>query len=313
VTSNTTKRIYIAGCGGMLGDAFYKEFGNQYYLKCTDIDVNEDWLSYLDFRDFDGYRKDVLDFSPDYLFHLGAYTDLEYCEQNPKDTYATNTKSVEHAVIIASELNISLLYISTAGIFDGDKNVYDESDTPNPIGHYARSKYLAEKYVQENFRKYLICRAGWMMGGGSRKDKKFIQKLIKQIQRGAKELNIVHDKLGTPTYTHDFAINVKLLIDKEKTGLYNMVCQGATSRLEVAQELIDQLGMNSDIQINEVSSDYFKKEYFAPRPSSERLINLRLEQEGLNLMRNWKVSLKDYLRDFYPEYFNNLSAKNPKL
>jgi dTDP-4-dehydrorhamnose reductase len=44
------KRIYIAGCGGMLGDAFYKQFNNNYELKCTDIDVNENWLSYLDFR-----------------------------------------------------------------------------------------------------------------------------------------------------------------------------------------------------------------------------------------------------------------------
>jgi len=73
------KRIYIAGCGGMLGDAFYEQFRNDYELKCTDIDVNSGWLTYLDFRDLEAYRKDVRDFKPDYLFHLGAYTDLEYC------------------------------------------------------------------------------------------------------------------------------------------------------------------------------------------------------------------------------------------
>ena len=144
----------------MLGDAFYKEFSNEYKLKCTDIDVNEEWLSYLDFRDFEAYRKSVHEFSPDYLFHLGAYTDLEYCELNPEDTYKTNTGSVEYAVAIANELSIPLLYISTAGIFDGKKDVYDESDAPNPMGHYARSKYLAEEYVQENSKNHLICRAG---------------------------------------------------------------------------------------------------------------------------------------------------------
>ena len=296
------KKIYISGAGGMLGDAFHEEFSNQYSLKCTDIDVNEDWLSYLDFRDFDAYRKDVLNFSPDYLFHLGAYTDLEYCEQNPKDTYTTNTKSVEHAVAIANELEIPLLYISTAGIFNGKKELYDDWDKPDPIGHYAKSKFLAEKYVQTHTNKYLICRAGWMMGGGPKKDKKFIQKLMNQIENGAKELHIVHDKLGTPTYTHDFARNVKLLVENGKRGLYNMVCQGITSRLEVAQELVKQLRMNGDIKINEVSSDYFKKEYFAPRPASERLINARLEKEGLDVMRDWKVSLKEYLSDSYPEY-----------
>ena len=303
--SNTAREeIYIAGCGGMLGDAFYKEFRNDYQLKCTDINVNEEWLSFLDFRDFEAYRKDVHEFSPDYLFHLGAYTDLEYCEQNPEETYETNTKSVEHAVAIANELDISLLYISTAGIFDGKKDVYDESDAPNPMGHYARSKYLAEEYVQENSKNHLICRAGWMMGGGPKKDKKFIKKLMNQIENGAKELHIVHDKLGTPTYTHDFARNVKLLVENGKRGLYNMVCQGITSRLEVARELISQLEMNGNIRINEVSSDHFEKEYFAPRPASERLINARLEKEGLDVMRDWKTSLSEYLGESYSQYNN---------
>ncbi|GAF70500.1 unnamed protein product, partial [marine sediment metagenome] len=58
------KKIYIAGCGGMLGEAFYCQFKNDYYLKCTDIDVNEKWLSYCDIRDFKTYRKDVVNFKP---------------------------------------------------------------------------------------------------------------------------------------------------------------------------------------------------------------------------------------------------------
>jgi len=305
VNAKTNKKIYMAGCGGMLGDAFYKEFSDQYELKCTDIDINEDWLSYLDFRDFQAYKVEVRDFSPDYLFHLGAYTDLEYCELNPNDTYTTNTKSVEHAVAIANELDIPILYISTAGIFHGEKDVYDDWDTPHPIGHYAKSKYLGEKYVQKHAKKYLICRAGWMMGGGPRKDKKFIQKLMSQIENGVAELHIVNDKLGTPTYTRDFSRNVKLLIEKGKTGLYNMVCQGVTSRLEVAQELVKQLGKNGDIKINEVSSDYFKKEYFAPRPASERLINSRLGEEDLDIMRDWKTSLSEYIDESYSDYINN--------
>ena len=299
MNNKVPEKIYMAGCGGMLGDAFYKVFFDEYQLRCTDVDVNEKWLSFLDFRDFHAYRKDVLDFSTDYLFHLGAYTDLEYCELNPEDTYETNTKAVEHAVEIANELNISLLYISTAGIFDGKKDAYDESDQPNPMGHYAKSKYLAESYVQANSKKHLICRAGWMMGGGPRKDKKFIQKLMKQIKGGANELHVVHDKLGTPTYTHDFAHNVKLLIEKGKTRLYNMVCQGVTSRLEVARELVSQLGMDEEIKINEVASDYFEKEYFAPRPFSERLLNARLEQEGMDFMRDWRLALKEYIETCY--------------
>ena len=296
------KKIYIAGCGGMLGEAFYRQFNDGYELKCTDIDANEDWLSCLDFRDFEAYREDVFSFQPDFLFHLGAYTDLEYCELHPDETYITNTLSVENAVYIANQLNIPILYISTAGIFDGSKDAYDDWDIPSPLGCYARSKYAGELFVKENTEKHLICRAGWMMGSGPNKDKKFIQKIIKQIKEGKKELYVVNDKLGTPTYTHDFAKNVKLLIEKEYWGLYNMVCDGETSRLEVAQELLKIIKKDNMVKLTEVDSQFFMKEYFAPRPPSERLINKKLNLRNLNLMRNWKKALKDYIDNYYEEY-----------
>jgi len=296
------KKIYIAGCGGMLGEAFYAQFKDDYIIKCTDKDVNEDWLSFLDFRDLDAYRKDVLEFAPDYLFHLGAYTDLEFCEENADDTYKTNTISVENAVYIANSLDIPLLYISTAGIFDGAQDLYDDWDLPNPLGVYARSKYMGERYVCENAKRFVICRAGWMMGAGPKKDKKFIQKLMKQLKDGKKELFIVNDKDGTPTYTHDFAKTVKVLIEKEYWGLYNCVCGGQTSRLEVAQELIKLVGLESEVKINIVTSEYFKDVYFAARPASERLITKKLQLREVNTMRDWKISLKEYIESYYKDY-----------
>jgi len=297
------KKIYIAGCGGMLGEAFHSVFSKEFELKCTDIDVNDDWLSLLDFRDYDAYRKDVLAFKPDYLFHLGAFTDLEYCELNVDETYVTNTLSVENAVHISNELDIPLLYISTAGIFDGQQEVYDDWDLPSPLCHYARSKYMGELFVKENKREHIVCRAGWMMGAGPTKDKKFVQKLMKQIKDGSTELFIVNDKLGTPTYTHDFANNAKSILASEYWGIYNLVCQGVTSRLDVAKEMLSILNLDSKIKITEVDSDHFKNEYFATRPASERLVNKKLGLRGLDQMRDWKVCLQEYLSNYYKGYF----------
>lgn len=296
------KKIFMAGVGGMLGEAFYTVFKNEYDIKCTDIDLNEPWLEYLDFRDVEQYKKQVKNFGPDFLFHIGAHTSLEYCEKNQDDAYLTNAISVENAVFIANELDIPLLYISTAGIFDGAKDVYDDWDQPNPLGHYARSKYAGELFVKENCRRYLVCRAGWMMGGGPKKDKKFIQKIMAQIKQGKEELFVVDDKLGTPTYTHDFANNVKLLLEKEYWGLYNMVCSGITGRLEVAQELVQLLGLQNEIKVTPVSSEYFKETYFAARPASERLIDKKLDLRQVNVMRDWKVCLKEYLDNYYKGY-----------
>ena len=296
------KKIYIAGSGGMLGEAFYNTFKEDFILKCSDIDVNENWLSYLDFNDYNNYYNEVSDFEADYLIHLGAITDLEYCESHIEETYLTNTSAVENAVKISNKLNIPIVYISTAGIFDGKKEFYNDLDLPNPICHYAKSKYQAERYVQKNKTKHLIFRAGWMMGGGPKKDKKFIQKILKQIKEGVKKLYIVNDKLGTPTYTHDFASNVKELIESNHRGLYNMVCEGLTGRLDVAREILKVLSLGDQITINEVGSDYFADSYFAERPDNERLINKNLNDIMMNKMSNWKDALKIYLDSYYSDY-----------
>ncbi|MCJ8209799.1 NAD(P)-dependent oxidoreductase [Mucilaginibacter sp. RS28] len=299
------KRIYIAGAGGMLGEALHRIFKDDYELRCTDKDVNAGWLEFLDFRNFESYREDLYNFKPDYLFHIGALTDLEECEQEPDNAYLTNTTSVENAVLLANQLNIPMLYISTAGIFDGKKDFYDDWDEPNPLGHYARSKYMGERYVRENAKRYIICRAGWMMGGGPEKDKKFINKIIKQLVSGKRDLYVVNDKDGTPTYTVDFAKNVKLLMENEYWGLYNLVCRGETSRSEVAEEIVNILGLHSEVTIHEVTSDYFKDTYFAPRPPSERLINKKLELRNLNIMRDWKVALREYIAEYFTEYLED--------
>ena len=291
------KKLYFAGSAGMLGEAFYRFSSINFTIKCTDLNFKDDWIDYLDFRNFDNYLDDVSKFEPDVLFHLGAHTDLEYCERNIDDTYITNTLSVENAVRISNELSIPLVFISTAGIFDGKKIFYDDWDHPNPLGHYAKSKYAAEKFIQYNCNKYLICRAGWMMGGGPEKDKKFVNKIYKQIIKGNKELFVVKDKLGTPTYTHDFVKNLFKILESGHLGLYNLVCEGNTSRLEVAKEILITLNLESKISIKAVNSDYFSTKFFAPRPRSENLINYKLNLRSLNIMRDWRVCLREYLNN----------------
>jgi dTDP-4-dehydrorhamnose reductase len=298
------ERVYIAGCGGMLGQAFHEEFSRHFDVRCTDIDVNEEWLDYLDFRDLAAYRADVRASGVGCLVHLGALTDLEYCEAHPDEAYLTNAIAVENAVLIANELDVPVVYIGTAGVFDGKKDLYDDWDAPNPLGAYARAKWAGEEYVLRNARRYLICRAGWMMGGGPNKDKKFVQKLMAQLRHGNTRLRIVNDKLGTPTYTHDFALNVRLLLDKEWWGLYNMVCQGETSRLDVARELVRQLRLEDEVTVEPVDSAYFAETYFAPRPDCERLANRKLALRGLDVMRPWQVGLQDYLARDYSGYLS---------
>lgn len=298
------KKIYIAGAGGMLGDGMYQVFKDDYEVKCTDKNITDNWIEYLDFRDFEAYKNDVFEFNPDILFHIGAYTDLEWCEMNKNEAMLVNCICVEKAVEIANSLDIPIVYISTAGIFDGDKDEYDELDIPNPLDMYAKGKYGGERYVIEHAKKYYVLRAGWMMGGGPGKDKKFVQKIMEQIKGGVKELYVVNDKDGTPTYTIDFSKTLKAVIESGNYGLYNCVCDGMTSRLEVAQEIVKIVGKQDEIKVIPVSSEFFKQTYFANRPKCERLIDRRLSIFGLNRMRSWKESLKEYIDTYYKDYIN---------
>lgn len=291
-------RILITGCGGMLGEAVYTVFSQVCSVIATDIDVNAQWLSYLDVRDFHALEKMIGDFKPTIVFHLAALTDLEYCEAHPFEAYETNAMGTENVVLLCKRKNILVIYISTAGIFDGNQDVYNDYDLPNPINCYGKAKYAGEMSVKGCLDRYFVFRPGWMIGGGPEKDKKFVKKILDQINAGKKEIFVVRDKLGTPTYTYDFAKNMLKVINSGFYGLYNMVCNGDGSRYDVAEEILKVLNLENRIKLINVSSDYFKKEYFVPRPPSEKLINLKLTLKGLNEMREWRICLQEYLSNY---------------
>ncbi len=293
-------RIYVAGCGGMLGQAVHSLFSSVAEVKATDIVLNEPWLSHGDVRDFDSIARSVREFRPDAIINLAALTDLEYCERHIEDAWLTNALGAENCGLLANELDVPYVYISTAGIFDGEKEEYSDFDQPNPLCYYAKSKYSGEQWVVRSVRKHFVARAGWMMGGGPAKDKKFVNKIYKQLAAGKRVLHVVDDKLGTPTYTHDFARGLSRLLESDLYGLYNQVCEGSGTRYDVAVELVRLLGLDGHVKIEKVDSSFFATDYFAPRPASEKLLSMKLRARGLYVMRDWRVSLAEYVREFPP-------------
>ena len=291
------RKIFIAGANGMLGTTLQNIIDTKQFL-LTDKEIS-DTVKFCDIRDLDNTTKVISEFQPDIILNFAALVDLEYCEQEKDDCYLTNTIAAMHLFNLSKDLNIPYVFISTAGIFGNDKEFYTEEDQPTPLSTYGKSKYYTEQLLlNQNYPKYWIFRAGWMMGGGPTKDKKFVNKIIKQINLGVKELFVVDDKLGVPTYTKDFASSILKHIEEELPyGLYNMVSQGEASRYETAVAINEHL--NLGLTINKVDSDYYKEEYFAPRPYSEKLINKSLNNLGRNYMRNWKVCLHEYLNESF--------------
>jgi len=292
-------RVLITGSAGMLGSAVYPAFvAAGHDVVATDLEPREMAglpMGRLDVRVHAEVADAVERSRPDLVLHLAAETDLEVCEADPDHAYLTNTIGTQNAAIACQAGGIPLVYISTAGVFDGEKEdgPYDELDQPRPINVYGRSKYEGELVVMRLVPRHFVIRAGWMVGGIDR-DHKFVAKVIDQIRAGATTIRAVTDKLGTPTYTQDFARNLLELINTPFYGRYHMASLGEGSRYDVARAIVEFFG-RADISVVPVTSEAFAEEYPAPRPRSEMMRNYMLELRGLNRMRPWREALQDYL------------------
>jgi dTDP-4-dehydrorhamnose reductase len=280
----------------MLGEAVYGIFSPKCTVLATDIDLNEPWLSRLDVRDRAAVAQVCAEFKPEYIVHLAAMTDMEQCEREFENAYRTNTEAVQFIAEEARLRGIPLAYISTAGIFDGVKDIYYEDDMPNPLSIYGRTKYLGE-LLARTVPKHVVVRAGWMMGGGPKKDKKFIGKLFTQIRTGKKELHAVTDKFGSPCYTWDLARSLFFLLENGHSGVFHGACDGIASRADVARHLINELG-KTDITLHEVTSDYFTKDYGATRPASEAFKNTVMKALNPSLTRDWQTCVSEYVKAY---------------
>jgi len=286
-------KILVTGAAGMLGSSLcpiLTQSGHE--VLATDLAAVDDGIESLDVRRYKQVEETVGKIRPDIVMHLAAETDVDKCEIEPDHAFLTNTIGTQNVTLACQNRNIVMVYISTIGVFYGDKpEPYTEFDTPNPINVYGRSKLEGEKIVQNLLSRYYIVRAGWMVGGGPKRDKKFIGKIIKQM----KETNVVkavNDKIGSPTYTVDFSRCLTDLIETGYYGLYHCTNKGYGSRFDVAKKIVDFLG-RSDVTVEPVGSAYFPLP--AARARSEMSRNYKLELLGKDTTRNWEDALKEYI------------------
>ena len=287
-------KVLVTGAAGMLAAEVVPELLNQRHT-VIQIDINQRLpeIRKLDVTNFDQVLAFAKKNQPDYIFHLAAETDVDLCERNPDYAFRVNCSGTKNIAIACQKYNITMLYISTAAVFYGDKATpYDEFDTPKPINIYGRSKLEGEVAVENLLSKFFIIRAGWMVGGWDI-DKKFVYKIVQQLKADKKELTVVADKFGSPTFTKDFAKNIMNVINTKRYGLYHMANKGTCSRYEIALKILEFMGMDGKVKVNPVDSASFP--LFAPRPNSEMLKNHKLELLSLNNMPRWEDSLKEYI------------------
>lgn len=286
-------KILVTGSAGMLGSSMCPILKKKNHeIFATDL-IPAEGIDYLDIRNFKQVEKAVEKIKPDIVLHLAAETDVDKCEIEPDNAFLTNTIGTQNVALVCQKQNIVMLYVSTIGVFYGDKiEPYTEFDIPRPANLYGLSKLEGEKIVQQLLNNYYIVRAGWMVGGGPTRDKKFVGKMIRQMNEKT-TLRAVNDKIGSPTYTVDFSNCVTDLIETGYYGLYHCTNKGYCSRFDVAKKIVEIMG-RFDVTVEPVSSAVFPLP--AARARSEMSRNYKLELLGLDKTRTWEDALKDYLR-----------------
>ena len=278
--------IVIFGGKGQLGTEFVSNIPDKYSFKNTAHDI-------VDIRNYSEVEKIFKKYNPNFVFNFAAITDVDYCEDHPYETFEINKIGVQNIAICCKKYKSTLIFISTGAVFSGEKDKpYIEADKRGPINIYGKSKKEAEDIILKMLTKYYIVRCGWLFGG-YKEDKKFVGKIANKLLV-EKEIYVVNDKYGSPTYTKDFSKGLLKIIEYNNYGVYHMVNDGCCSRYECAREIKKILRGNC--KITPIDSRNFKLR--AKRPNMDALENYNLNKAGYFKMRNWKVVLRDYLSNY---------------
>lgn len=278
--------ILVTGARGMVGSYVKDVFAGE-ELALTDIPE-------MDVTDRDKVFGLVDKYRPQWVLHLAAETDVDKCEREIDHAFRTNTIGTQNVALACRRQGTVMVYISTGGVFNGAAGrVHTEFDRPDPVNIYSQAKYQGELIVRDLLDRYYIFRAGWMIGGGPQKDKKFVGKII-ELCKKRDELEIVSDKFGSPTYARDLVKGIRAIIKTGNYGLYHLVNTGICSRLEMAQEIVKLL--KAKVKLIPVASDRFPLP--APRAASEAMRNYKLDLLGINPMPSWKEALANYIGEW---------------
>ena len=282
------QKMLVTGAGGMVG-SYVSEVFPDWDLLLTDVVGG---FIPLDVQDSLALAQALRSHRPEVVLHLAAATDVDRCQQDPAWAHASNALGTEHVARACREFGAKLVYASTGAVFSGDKSEpYTERDLPKPLNIYGISKWAGEEAAARSGSLFLIVRAGWMFGG-AQKDKKFVGKIVRMLLDGKGAIRAVNDKWGTPTYAKDFLRGIRMLLERERSGLYHLGNNGCCTRYEIAL-VLRQIVKQADVSVVPVSSSSFPLP--APRGRQEALFNLRMEEEKLPAMRPWREALEEYV------------------
>lgn len=277
-------KVLVTGANGQLGYDVVKELQKQ------NIERYGATRKEFDLIDFEATEKFIAHYMPDVVIHCAAYTAVDKAEDEQGLCYLVNASATENIAEICKKINAKMLYISTDYVFDGTKEgAYEVDDIPNPINVYGKTKLLGEQAVQRILNKYFIVRISWVFG---ERGNNFVKTMLK-LAKNHKELNVVADQYGSPTYTTDLAPLLVEMIKTDKYGIYHATNEGVCTWAGFAEEIFKIAKL--DVKVNHITTAEYPTK--AKRPLNSRLSKNSLKINSLKQLNNWQNAVKYFIEN----------------
>lgn len=281
-------KFFITGVNGQLGYDVKRELLERGYtdiLAPTRVD--------LDITNEDAVKKMIREYRPSVIFHCAAYTAVDKAEEEQEKCYQVNVLGTKYLTEAAKEMDAKIIYISTDYVFDGTKEgLYQVEDKVNPVNYYGKTKYLGENFVSK-YENHIIVRISWVFGING---KNFIRTML-NLAESHKELNVVCDQIGSPTYTKDLAgLLVNMFLSNVK-GLYHVTNEGYCSWYEFAEFIFKE--SRKKVKVHPILTKDYKT--IAKRPLNSKLSKESLDDIGMKRLPEWQDAVKRYIHELKKE------------
>ncbi|MHB8510987.1 MAG: dTDP-4-dehydrorhamnose reductase [Actinomycetota bacterium] len=275
--------ILLTGASGMLGGTLAKMLGSE-AIALTHAE--------LDITDADAVRAAVSKSKPRLVINAAAYTDVDKAESEPEKAFAINDTGAGNVAAACSEHDVFCVHVSTDFVFDGSSDrPYREDDEPNPISVYSSSKLAGERNVMR-FPKAAVVRTAWVYGAGHRT---FLSQIL-DLARSGKQLTVVDDQTGSPTWVNDLAEALIEFSERPARGIYHVAGGGEATRFEFARAIIEAAGLDpmrvKPAHTADLPPRPAKRAPYAPLQSPAWIA------AGYTPLRDWREALKEAITQF---------------
>lgn len=290
-------KVFVTGVGGQLGYDVMNELSKRGHVGVgSDIQGTSFFEHYekLDITDAKAVEKVLNEVNPDAVIHCAGWTAVDAAEDEDKRVLVKkiNVDGTQNIATVCKKRGCKMMYISTDYVFDGQGTKPWGADCKayKPLSVYGETKLGGELAVSSLLQKFYVVRIAWAFGINGNN---FVRTMLSLADKGYKELNVVCDQIGTPTYTYDLARLLVDMIETEKYGYYHATNEGGyISWADFAEEIFRQSG--KDVKVSRVTTAEYGASK-AQRPFNSRLDKSKLVANGFQPLPDWKDALNRYI------------------